>query len=131
MNTICFTGNIGNDAEVRYTKDGAAVTSFNVALTSGYGDKKKTTWMRCTLFGDRGPKVNMYLLKGTQVGVTGEFSMDVWSDKEGNERQTPSVRVNDVTLLGSKAQGDSNSPKKEKPAAAAAEVTFDDLDIPF
>jgi single-strand DNA-binding protein len=101
MNVWNFTGNLGRDAEVRYTAGGDAITSFSVAVKSGYGEREQTTWANCTMWGDRGTKVQPYLTKGQLVGVSGEVCLRSY-DKDGETRWTLDVRVNDVTLLGKK-----------------------------
>lgn len=141
MNVLNFTGHIGSDAEIRYTAAGKPITSFSVALTSGYGDKKATTWMRCTIFGERGPKLQPYLLKGALVGVSGEFSAREWENKDGVTKTSCEVNVNDVTLLSKPAEGDSSKQGMAtaraavQPAIANAvdcDAGFADLeDIPF
>lgn len=140
MNVFTFTGNLGKDAEQRFTQVGDSIVSFSVAVKSGFGDKAKTTWVRCSIFGKRGESVLPYLSKGQSVGVSGEFSMNEWTDKEGQNRAAPDVRVNDVTLLGKKdnqapAEGrtqpaDRNRPKNVQGAHGGAFADMED-DIPF
>jgi len=112
MNIFSFTGRLGADCEVRYTQSGDAVVSFNCAVDFGYGDKKGTIWPRCSMFGKRGGAVSQYLLKGTQVAISGELSEHEWTDREGQKRNSLDVRVNDLTLLGKKESGsDSRDPQ--------------------
>lgn len=125
MNIWTFTGHLGKDIEVRYLPNGDAVGSFSVGVNFGYGDKKGTIWARCSLFGKRVEALRQYLNKGQLVAVSGEVSERKWQDKEGTERVSQEVRVNDVTLLG----GKSETPAK---AAPNKSVSLDDDDsIPF
>jgi len=62
MNVINFTGNCGRDAETKFLGNGDAVTSFSVALSSGFGDKKITTWLNCSMYGKRGEAVANYIV---------------------------------------------------------------------
>ncbi|MEY2655504.1 MAG: Single-strand binding protein family, partial [Pseudomonadota bacterium] len=55
--SISIIGHLGKDAEVNTTQSGMATTRFSIAFATGYGDKKATTWARCTWFGERGQKV--------------------------------------------------------------------------
>lgn len=100
MNSWNFTGNIGKDAETRYTQSGDAVVSFSVAVKSGYGEKAATTWPRCSMFGKRGESVAPFLTKGQQVAVTGEVTLREYTDKQGQPRSSLDVRINDLTLIG-------------------------------
>ena len=134
MNVFSFTGNLGNQAEQRYTQSGDSIVSFSVAVKSGFGDKAVTTWVRCTMFGKRGESVLPYLNKGQLVGVSGEFSAREWDDKEGQKRTSIEVRVNDLTLLGKKEGQQQNQTAPQRNAQGSQRVSHgDDLesDIPF
>ena len=102
MNNWDFTGNLGRDAESRYLPNGDPVVNFSVAVKSGYGDKEKTTWAKCAMWGKRGEAVAPYLNKGQLVGVSGEITLREYTDKDGAVRASLEVRVNDLTLLGGK-----------------------------
>lgn len=144
MNSWCFTGNLGADAESRFTPGGDAVVSFSVGVKSGYGDKATTTWARCQLWGKRGESVAPYLTKGQLVGVSGEVSMREWQDNGGQKRSSLEVRVNDLTLLGKRSEVNDaprqaapqqSAPQRQQQRATPAQQSggfgdFDD-DIPF
>ena len=135
MNSLQFTGNLGQDAEQRNLPDGTAVLTMSVPCKSGFGDRAVTTWLRCTLFGKRGESVAPYLKKGALVGISGEFSAREYTDKDGNKRQSLEVRVNDVTLLGGRNEAASTPRPAPKAAPAPANSSgfedMDDSDIPF
>jgi single-strand DNA-binding protein len=109
MNVWNFIGNVGRDAEVRYTPAGDAITNFSVAVKAGYGDKAVTTWANCSIFGKRGEAVAKHILKGNQIGVSGEVLMREW-DKDGTTQKSLECRVNDVTLLGKKDDAKTQAP---------------------
>ena len=134
MNVWNFTGNLGNDAEQRYTQSGDAVVSFSVGVKSGFGDKASTTWAKCAMFGKRGESVAPYLKKGALVGISGELNNREYQDKEGQKRYSLDVRVNDLTLLGSKSDSSESAPEKpqQRNAQGAPKASIDDSeDIPF
>lgn len=117
MNNWNFTGNLGKDAESRYTPSGDAVVQFSVGIKSGYGDKATTTWARCAMWGKRGEAVAQYLTKGQLVGISGEVTLREFTDKDGQKRSALEVRVNDLTLLGSKRDGEQSAPRNESALA--------------
>jgi single-strand DNA-binding protein len=103
MQNITIAGNIGRDAEQR-TAGQSNVTGFPVAVTSGFGDKKKTTWFDCNLWGNRGEKLAQYLTKGGKVAVSGELGT-----REGNDGKTYlSINVSEITLMGGKPDNGGN-----------------------
>jgi single-strand DNA-binding protein len=131
MNVFTFSGNIGSNAEMRATKSGTELCQFSVAVNSGYGDRKKTMWVKCTLFGKRGQSLAPYLLKGSKVVVSGEASMNEWEGKNGT-RTDLEVKVNDVTLVDSRQQGSqSQSAPAQQSAPDNVSDGFDDETIPF
>ena len=98
INVFTFSGFLGQDAELRFTADQKPVVSFSVASTAGYGDKAKTTWIRCNAWGERYTKIAQYLLKGNKVTVSGEFTQREWQDNQGVTKYSCEVRVNDIDL---------------------------------
>ncbi|MHB1099109.1 MAG: single-stranded DNA-binding protein [Burkholderiales bacterium] len=135
MNVFNFTGRIGKDCETRFIPSGDAITNFTAAVDSGYGDKKVTTWLNCAMWGKRGEALAPYLLKGTQIAVSGELTNREYTDKEGNKRYSLDVRVNDLTLIGSKQEGqrDQSHPAHpaRQPAKQEPDFTGMDSDVPF
>jgi single-strand DNA-binding protein len=127
INQMVFTGNCGADMEIRHTPKGVAIGTVNVAVTSGWGDNKKTTWVKCTMFKERAEKLAPYLTKGTPVTMSGEFQMDEWTDKEGNARLTPVCMVRDVHF-GKKQEGAAPQQQAQKPQQNS---NFLEDDIPF
>lgn len=130
MNIFNFTGNLGDDSEVRYTPDQKAITSWSVAVTSGFGKSEKTNWVRCSLFGERGVKLAEYLKKGTQVAVSGEASLNEFTNKQGENKTSLQCNVSNVTLLGKK---DASAPKEAAKANGYQNQPLDEIDsdIPF
>jgi len=114
MNIYSFTGRLGRDCETRFTQAGMAICSFTVAVDYGFGDNKGTNWIRCSLFGKRAegglPK---YLVKGTQVAISGELRVREYDDKDGNKRTSVEVSVDKLDLIGGRgeAQGGGGSQK--------------------
>ncbi len=105
MNLWAFTGNLGNPAEVKYLPNGNAVCEFSVAVKSGYGDKEKTNWVRCAMFGKKAEgQLPSYLQKGTQVAISGELELQEWEGQNGKGAAL-SVRVENIDLIGGKPQG--------------------------
>lgn len=128
MNLFACTGNIGSDAETRYTKDGLAIASWSVAVKSGYGGREKTMWVKCSLFGKRAEGgLVQYLKKGSQIAVSGELSLNEWTGKDGSTKTSLELKVSEIDLIGGKK--DTSNHANHSPAPAP-DADFDD-DIPF
>ena len=133
MNLFTCTTRLYKDAEQRYTQSGDSIVSFKGAVDAGYGQSKTTTWIKFSMFGKRGESVLPYLKDKTQIAVSGELANREYTDKEGQKRYSLEVRVNDLTLLGSK-QNDAQ-PEQRQPVKPQTKTVShgDDLDsdIPF
>jgi len=136
MNLWAFTGNLGSDAESKALSTGTSVLEFSVAVASGYGDKQKTTWARCALFGKRAEgALKGYLVKGQKVAVTGEATLEEWEDKKsGGTKSAMKVSVHTIDLIGEKKTSDGAPARPNNTIAMmqnAKPTAFPDEDIPW
>lgn len=126
MLQLTIAGNIGKDAVVRTTQGDKNVTSFTVAVNIGSGDKKRTEWIDCALWGNRGDALCPYLTKGTTVSVTGQPRIRQY-ESNGEPRAQMQMSVSEISLLGGGKRdgGSSGDTKWDAPA--------DDLqdEVPF
>lgn len=131
MNSWNFIGRLARDGEIKSLNSGDPITSFTVALDVGYGQNKKSHFVRCSWFGQRGEKVVGYLKKGDQIAVTGEASMNTYTSNDGTEKSNLECRVIDVTLLGGKKDDRQSTPPRAGGSGYA--MPSEDLDdsIPF
>ena len=110
VNKVILVGNLGRDAELRYTPGGAAVATLNMATTEVWNDKQgqrqeKTEWHRVVLWGKSAESLTEYLTKGKQIYVEGRLQTRQWDDKDGNKRYTTEIRGDRVVLLGGGSGG--------------------------
>lgn len=109
MMHLMIAGNVGKDGEVRTTQSGKVNCSWSVAVDTGFGQNKTTTWVRCTMWGERGEKICAYIKKGTKVVVTGEPNLNVYENKEGVTKTSLELRVSEVKLMSGVDEGRSNN----------------------
>ena len=110
VNKVILVGNLGRDAELRYTPGGAAVATLNMATTETWTDKggqrqEKTEWHRVVFWGKVAESLTEYLTKGKQVYVEGRLETRQWNDKDGNKRYTTEIKGDKIVLLGSAGGG--------------------------
>ena len=122
INVFIASGNIGKDAEQRWTANQKCIASFSLPVKQGYGDHEKTSWVKCVLFGAKAEKLPQYLTKGTKVTVTGEFVLEEWTDQQGGKRTNPVIIVNDI---------DFGSSAKNQQSSQSSQPEQFDSDIPF
>lgn len=103
MNIWTGTVRVVADAEVRTTASGTTVCTIRLVADSGFGDKKKPLWMRGAIFGKRAEGgLIPYLIKGQQLAVSGELSMNEWANADGIKQQSLEIRLDSIDLVGSK-----------------------------
>jgi len=105
VNKVILVGNLGRDAELRYTPGGAAVATLNMATTEVWNDKsgqrqEKTEWHRVVLWGKTAESLNEYLTKGKQIYVEGRLQTRQWDDIVCNNPYTTEIRGDRIVLLG-------------------------------
>jgi len=101
LNSVSLIGRLTDDQTLRFTNDGKPVGNFSVAVDTGYGDKKDTSFFSCVLFGKLAETLNQYLTKGKQIGLTGSLRQNRW-EKDGQKNSRVEIVVRDVQLLGGK-----------------------------
>lgn len=102
MQVTMIAGNVGKDAVLRRTSNGDAVLGFSVAVDNGKdknGNKRDSTWYRCSVWGKRAESLEGYIKKGTKLALTGRVGADVY---EGNASLT--LTVNELTFMGGGSQ---------------------------
>ena len=137
VNKVILVGNLGKDAELRATPGGTSVATTTIAINDpakkDETGKPGTEWYRLKVWGRTAENLGKYLLKGKQVYVEGRLSIQTWKDREGKDRYTPEVSVDQILLLGSPG-GSSGSYEREPAPADDPEAVHDDPgadDIPF
>lgn len=94
MDNICiFTGRTTADLELRRTQTGTCLSNFTLAVTSGFGDNKKTSFLRMTVWGKSAEAMEKWIKKGNLVSVRCEAVQEHWTDQNGNKREAVKFTV--------------------------------------
>lgn len=143
LNSVTLSGNLGQDAEVRYINGGLAITSFSLAVSksrkqSDGSYKDVTSWVDCVMYGKRGEAMygNGMLQKGVRLAIIGRLNQNVW-EKDGQRRSKLEVIVDNVVTMTAQRQQQQGyqavAPQQQYQAAPqpAAYPDVYDEDIPF
>lgn len=122
---VILTGNLGKDAEMRYTPNGKPLMSFDLPIDIGYGESKETMWVRCTMFGERAEKLTPHLTKAKGVQVVGELRKPKIYDGKNGQGVSVELTISTLSFVGG-AKGEGSN-------QAAGDSSADDKDggIPF
>jgi single-strand DNA-binding protein len=122
LNKATLIGNVGQDPEIRSTQDGRELATFSLATTESWKDKnsgekkEKTEWHRIVVFSQGLVGIiKNYVKKGSKLYVEGQLQTRKWTDKEGNEKYTTEIvlqNFNSSILMISSASSNSITPEQ-------------------
>lgn len=113
LNNCTFIGNLGRDPEVKYMPSGDAACSVSIAVTESWKDKatgekkERTEWIPLEFFGKLAEIVGQYCKKGSSIYVQGRFSVRKYTDKDGVEKYSTTIKCDQLQMLGGKSEGSS------------------------
>jgi single-strand DNA-binding protein len=115
MNKCIFLGRTTKDVELRYTNENLAIGKFSIAVDTGYGDKKKTNFFNCTVFGKQAETMQKYVTKGNKILLECEALQNSYTDKNGNNVNTVDFRVVSFEFCESKGAVEPGTPTNNTP----------------
>lgn len=102
INRVTLLGNVGKDAETKFTPSGIAKTTFSLATSRSWkkGDnwEEETTWHNVVLW--RSENVANHLLKGKQVYVDGRIETRSYEARDGQKKYITEIVADNVILCG-------------------------------
>lgn len=108
INKVILQGRLGGDPEVRYTPNGAATCTINVATSERWKDKQtgeqkeQTEWSRVVFWNRPAEVVGEHFRKGDEIYVEGQLQTRKWTDNAGVERYTTEIKASEFKF-GQKA----------------------------
>ncbi len=139
INKAIIVGNLGADPEIRYTKDGSPVATFNVATTERWRDKEgnqqeSTEWHRIVAWRKLAEICGEYLHKGSRVYIEGKIQTRKWTDQSGNDRYTTEIVAREMKMLDRRESGAGPSAgSSQDRSAPESSSSYSDMgdDVPF
>ena len=136
LNKIMLIGNLGGDAETRFTTSNAAVTTYSLATTHSYKGKdgnwvNETTWHNIVSW-NLSDYFKDALKKGKKIYVEGRLAKRDYNDKEGVKRYVTEVVSDKIIILDSREGSGFDSPEiKQNSASDVGGASTEDDDLPF
>ena len=125
LNHIAIHGRITRDPELKQTQSGVSVCNFTVAVDRNrtkQGEDKVADFFDCVAWRGLAEVISKHFTKGKEIVLDGEMHSRKWTDKDGNNRYSWEVQVNNVDFCGSKG----NNAARE-----FEDLPADDGDLPF
>lgn len=153
VNKVILLGNLGKDAETKFTPGGTPVTKFSLATSRRWKDKQtgdwkeETDWHNIVLW--QAENLANYLTKGQKVYIEGRIQTRSYDDKDGKKQWFTDIVAEEIILVGGRGEsgpgpGESAQQPVSMPRSARApqtqtataeDTTFNqgitDDDVPF
>lgn len=119
VNKVILVGHLGKDPETRYMPNGDAITNATLATSESWKDKQtgekkeQTEWHRLVFYRKLAEIAGQYLRKGSLIYIEGSLKTRKWQDKDGQDRYTTEITVNEMTMLGGRGDASSGQPSGE------------------
>lgn len=128
LNRVEIIGRLGRDPELKYSQNGAAICSINVATDESYTDREgnriqKAEWHSVVVFQKAAEHCSQYLSKGSLVFVEGSLSTREWQDQQGQKRYSTEIKAQRVQFLDKKDGG--------KPSSSLPSESYGMDNVPF
>jgi single-strand DNA-binding protein len=127
INRTIVQGRLCHDPELRTTQSGVSVCSFRIAWSEKYKETETTLFLQCTAWRGLGEFVAKYFRKGQEIVVEGKLSTRDWQDKDGNNRNTNELTIDNASFCGPKQTEQTAQNDAELPA----DMSITDEELPF
>lgn len=125
INKVMLMGRLTSDPELKMSASGIPNVRFSVAINRRFArqgeDRPTADFIRCAAFRQTAEFVSKYFRKGSVIIVFGSLQNDSYKDRDGIDRQSTTVMVDEVQF-GETKQDRSQSRSSDdfsQPAAAA------------
>lgn len=123
MNKIELMGRLVKDIELKKGKNDNIYGVFTLAV-GRKENKEVTDFIDCIAFGKLAETISKYTEKGNRLIVTGALHLDSYKDKDGKNRNTVLIIVDDFFFVDFKT-------KKEEKTEQKATNGLSSDDLPF
>ena len=138
MRIMSITGNVGKDPQARQVGNNQ-VADFTVAVRQKRPDRNGNygvDWVRCSVFGKRSDTIMKYFHKGDNVALSGQWSINQWTNQQGEPQFSLELSVNDFDLpqrpRQQRSSNQNNQSESGDPFANSGDsIDITDDDLPF
>lgn len=102
MNSVQLIGRLTKDIELRYTQEGVAVGSFQLAVNRPFKNtqgEQEADFISCQVWRKTAENLEKFTRKGVQIGIIGHIKTGSYENNEGKRVYTTDVIVEKFDLL--------------------------------
>jgi len=101
LNKVILGGRLTADPELKMTPNGVPVCSFSIAINRRFATDQ-VDFINCLTWRNQAEFLCKYFRKGSSIIVFGNIQVDTWKDKEGHNRRSTRVIVDELQFGESK-----------------------------
>lgn len=137
MNKVILTGRLTRDPELRYTTNNKAVCDFTIATNRPVvrDGERVADFINCRVWNKTAENLVKYQTKGNLIAVIGRLQVDSYKDKDGNNRYSNYVLVEDLEYLERKKEYNQEEKNEYKNLKTKTQVQdqfeYDSSELPF
>lgn len=109
QNSVHLIGNLGQDPNFYESDNGGKFVRLSLATNEVYTAKNgekvtKTYWHTCVANGKLAESLKNNTAKGRKIAIQGQLRYSQYTDKQGVDRTSAEIRINDYYLLDKQPQ---------------------------
>ncbi|MBO0419082.1 single-stranded DNA-binding protein [Vagococcus fluvialis] len=150
INNVTLVGRLTRDPELRFTSNGSAVASFNLAVNRNFTNQsgeREADFVNCVIWRKSAEALANYAKKGTLIGVVGRIQTRYYENQQGKKVFVTEVVCDNFQLLerrdASESQTNNSSTNQESSSfnqnnqanndmfGGSSQIDINDDDLPF
>jgi len=121
-NRVQLIGHLGHDPEIKTLESGKKLARFTLATNENFKNAEglkteETTWHNIVAWNGSAEIAAKYLAKGKEVCIDGRITYRTYTDKNGVQKGSTEIVVNELLLLGSTKEKPEKKTAREKQPA--------------
>lgn len=106
MNVVVLVGRLTDNPELRKTSSDISVTRFSIAVDRPHksGEERQADFISLVAWRQTAEFITRYFTKGQRIGVEGSLRMNKFTDKDGNNRTSYEVVINNAHFIENKRE---------------------------
>ncbi|MEG0255188.1 MAG: single-stranded DNA-binding protein [Vagococcus sp.] len=105
INNVVLVGRLTRDPELRFTSNGSAVATFNLAINRNFTNQsgeREADFVNCVIWRKPAETLANYAKKGTLLGVVGRIQTRNYENQQGQKVYVTEVVCDNFQLLESR-----------------------------
>ena len=112
INNVVLVGRLTRDPELRFTSNGQAVATFNLAVNRNFTNssgEREADFVNCVIWRKPAETLANYAKKGTLLGVVGRIQTRNYENQQGQRVYVTEVVCDNFQLLESRKSADNHT----------------------